>query len=308
MTAGTATRRMFEHLRGIADRVGECAGDVQAIRAVIDDFSCLDEATRRVEGRAVPCPDPRGEWVTAPGSDPDRRLLYLHGGSWLSGSPYGYRPMAARISRSTGCSVFVLDYRLAPENPFPAGLDDCARACRWLRRNGPEAARAATFVAVAGDSAGGNLTLATVLRLKDEGDEAPDATVALSPAVDLTWKSPSIRTRADVDPILRPDRLTLISQVYVQGAQSLEHPYVSPVFGDFAGLRNILIQAGDQEVLLDDARRIADRLTEQGVRAELQIYPGMPHVFQMFAPTVGTAGEAIENMGRFIRSSMTRLP
>ena len=304
----TATRRMFEHLRGIAERVGECAGDVSAIRAVIDDFSCLDEATRQVEGRALPCAEPRGEWVLAPESDPDRRLLYLHGGSWLSGSPYGYRPMAARISRSTGCSVFVLDYRLAPENPFPAGLEDCVQTYRWLRCNGPESTSAARCVVIAGDSAGGNLTLATILKLKDEGEEAPEATVALSPAVDLTWQSPSMRTRADVDPILRPDRLNLISQVYVQGVRSLEHPYVSPVFGDFAGLRNILVQSGDQEVLLDDARRIADHVREQGVDAELQIYPRMPHVFQMFAPTVKAAGEAIESIGRFVRSSTTRWP
>lgn len=304
--ADPATQSMFEHLRGIARRVAECGGDVDAIRAAIDDFSNLDAATRRTEGRAIAHAEPRGEWVIADNGEADRRLLYLHGGSWMSGSPYGYRPLAARISRSTGCAVFVLDYRLAPENPFPAGLEDCVRTYQWLRGHGPESAGAARSVAVAGDSAGGNLALATVLRLRDMRDEPPDATVALSPAVDLTWQSPSLRTHAEVDPILRRDRLPLVSELYVQGVERMEHPCVSPVFGDFHGLRNVLIQVGDQEVLLDDARRIVDHMRAQSVDAELQIYPGMPHVFQMFAPTVAAAGQAIEKIGAFVRASSVR--
>lgn len=296
---------MFEHLRGIARRVTDCSGDVRCIRAAIDDFSALDAATRAVEGRYVRCEDPKGEWVMARNSDPARRLLYLHGGSWMSGSPYGYRPLAARVAGATGCSVLVLDYRLAPENPFPAGLDDCVRAYLWLRDNGPAGAAAARSLVLAGDSAGGNLALASALRLRDEGVEPPAALVALSPAVDLTWQGATLETHAALDPILRPDRLGLVSRAYVQGAERMDHPYVSPLYGDFRGLGRLLIQVGDHEVLLDDAKRLRDRAFEGGVDVELQIFPGMPHVFQMFAPTVVSAGEALQRIGRFVTASMS---
>lgn len=298
-----ANRRMLSHLEGIARRVAGCTGDVDAIRAVMEDYSRLDEATRRVDARTKPSANPAGEWVLAEGARPDDRILYVHGGSWMAGSPDGYRPLAARISRQTGCSVFVLDYRLAPEHPFPAGLEDCTRAWEWLSGNGPESASPARKLVLAGDSAGGNLVLATALNLKENGARLPDAVAALSPATDLTWQSPSLRSRADVDPILRPDRLQLVSEAYVQGAERMEHPFVSPVFGDFRGLSRILIQVGDREVLLDDAKRIAGRMRDQGVDVALQIHERMPHVFQLFAPTVGAATDAIERMGEFIRDS-----
>lgn len=300
-----ATRHMFEHLRGIAGRVAGCSGDIICIRTVIDDFSALDAATRTVGGRTISCEEPPGEWVAAAHSDPSRRLLYIHGGSWMSGSPYGYRALAARLSRATGCVVFVLDYRLAPENPFPAGLDDCVRAYRWIQHNGPESAAAARSLALAGDSAGGNLAVATALRLKSEGVDPPAALVALSPAVDLTWQGATLQTHAAVDPILRPDRLGLVSQAYVQGAERMDHPYVSPLFGEFHGLGRFLIQVGDQEILLDDAKRLRDRALEHDVAVELQIFPGMPHVFQMFAPTVASAAEAVQRIGEFVRASMS---
>lgn len=294
---------MVAHLEGIAGRVAECAGDVAAVRTVIEDYSRLDEATRRMDARRMVSERPAGEWVLAAGARPDHRILYVHGGSWMSGSPDGYRPLAARISRETGCAVFVVDYRLAPEHPFPAGLDDCADAWRWLAANGPESAAPAAALYLAGDSAGGNLAVAAALRLRDGGERLPDAVAVLSPAVDLTWQSPSLRTRADVDPILRPDRLHQVSEAYVQGAERMDHPYVSPLYGDFRGLCRFLIQVGDREVLLDDARRLAARVTEQGVDVALQEYPQMPHVFQLFAPTVGAATDAIERIGAFVRGA-----
>lgn len=294
-----ATERMIAHLQGIARRVADCVGDLQGIRAVIEDYSRLEASTRLVDGRAVPSRNPCGEWIMAPNSRPDRRLLYIHGGSWMSGSPDGYRPLASRIARATGYTVFVVDYRLAPENPFPAGLDDCVAAFRHIRDRGPDPASPARSLVVAGDSAGGNLALATVLKLRDQAESLPDAVMALSPAVDLTWTSPSLETHAGVDPILRPERLSLVSEAYVQGAERMEHPYVSPIFGDFRGFPRLLIQVGDREVLLDDARRIAGHAGDQGATVDLQIYEGMPHVFQMFAPAVSVAVEAIENLGKF---------
>lgn len=296
-----AVAAMTAHLEDIARRVADCGGDVEAVRAVIDDYSRLDDATRRVDARTLASTQPVGEWVLAPGARPDHRMLYIHGGSWMSGSPDGYRPLAARISRETGYAVFVLDYRLAPEHPFPAGLDDCVEAWGWLTEAGPEGSAPARGMVVTGDSAGGNLALATSLKLKDSGDRLPDAVVVMSPAVDLGWRSPSLRTRADVDPVLRPDRLGLVSEAYVQGAARMDDPYVSPLYGDFSGVSRVLVQVGDREVLLDDARRITERLSGQGVDVELQVYEHMPHVFQLFAPTVGAATDAIERIGGFVR-------
>lgn len=296
-----AIAKMTAHLRSISRRVADCAGDVQAVRAVIEDYSCLDESTRRVDARTMESSKPAGEWVLADGCEPGHRLLYVHGGSWMSGSPEGYRPLAARIARRTGCQVFVLDYRLAPENPFPSGLDDCVEAIEWLRHHGPDSGSAARKLVVAGDSAGGNLALAAVLKCKDDGAVLPAAVLALSPAVDLTWQSPSLQTHAGVDPILRPDRLHLVSEAYVQGSERMDHPYVSPLFGDFTGLPRALIQVGDREVLLDDARRLSARMEEQGIGVELQIYEQMPHVFQVFAPAVAAADDAVDRIGKFVR-------
>lgn len=301
--ADPAVRKMITHLEGVARRVADCAGDVGAVRDVIEDYSRLDDATRRVDARTMASEDPPGEWVMADGARPDHRILYVHGGSWMSGSPDGYRPMAARVSRETGCSVFVLDYRLAPEHPYPAGLEDCVAAWQWLTGCGPESVSTAKKLVVAGDSAGGNLALSTVLKLKDDGGWLPDAVVALSPAVDLTWQSPSLELNADSDPILRPDRLHLVSEAYVQGVERIDHPYISPLFGDFTGLPRVLIQVGDREVLLDDAKRIAKRMMDHGVDVELQVYEAMPHVFQLFAPAVGAAMDAVERIGAFVRGA-----
>lgn len=302
MTTGDpAVAAMNAHLRAIAQRVADCAGDIEAVRAVIEDYSRLDESTRRVDARTTGSARPAGEWVVADGCEPGDRLLYLHGGSWMSGSPDGYRPLAARIARRTGCEVFVPDYRLAPEHPFPSGLEDCVEALEWLCSHGPDSASPARKLVVAGDSAGGNLALAAVLKRKCDAARLPDAVVVLSPAVDLTWGSPSLRTHADVDPVLRPDRLNLVSEAYVQGAERMDHPWISPVFGNFSGLPAALIQVGDREVLLDDAKRISGRMVEQGVVVSLQVYEQMPHVFQVFAPAVPAAADAVDSIGEFVR-------
>ena len=293
---------MMAHLENIARRVADCGADVSAVRTVIEDYSHLDEATRRVDARSTRSEKPAGEWVLADGARTDDRLLYVHGGSWMSGSPQGYRPLAARISRETGYSVFVLDYRLAPEHPFPAGLEDCVEAWQWLSANGFASASTARKLVIAGDSAGGNLALAAVLKLQDHRIRLPDAVVALSPAVDLTWQSTSLQSRADIDPILRPDRLERVSAAYVQGAERMDHPYVSPLFGDFTALSRVLIQVGDRDIVMDDAKLMAERLKEQKVEVERQVYEKMPHVFQLFAPSVGAATYAIDRIGDFVRS------
>lgn len=301
------TEKMIEHLRCISARVLDNLGDISKIREIIEDYSKLDEDTRRVDAKIIESRNPPGEWVLAANSHPERRLLYLHGGSWMSGTVQGYRPLAARIAAASGCSVFSLNYRLAPENPYPLGLEDCVAAYEWITENAPGPSKdhltkyPHEFVAIAGDSAGGNLTLATALRIRQENfNKLPNALVCLSPATDLTWGSDSMVSKREVDPIINPERLHLVAQAYLQGREKLTHPHVSPLFGDFSDLPRTLIQVGEAEVLLDDATRFADKAQSQGADVSLGIFEDMPHVFQMFAPTVDTASQAIEKIGHFL--------
>jgi acetyl esterase/lipase len=196
--------------------------------------------------------------------------------------------------------VLAVDYRLAPEHAFPAGLDDCETAFEWMTRNGPDAGGAAAVSFVAGDSAGGNLALALSVRRADGGRPQPAALVALSPATDLLWTGESVKSRADADPILRPDRLHLVAQAYVQGRAALDDPEVSPLYGNLADLPPTLLQCGDAEILLDDSVRFARRAGDRGADVRLSVWPRMPHVFQMFAPYLPEAERALDEIGVFL--------
>ncbi len=290
------------HLRQLADRVASAAPDLNIIRALIDEYSQVDDSTCKSGASAtalrighIPC-----EWLLARNSAPSSRLMYIHGGSWMSGSLQGYRAHAGRLAQETGCSVLNVDYRLAPENAFPAGLEDCDRALDWMLSNGPAVEGAAESTFIAGDSAGGNLILALLLKRRDLGKPLPNAAMALSPATDLTWGSPSITNRADIDPILRPQRLGAVVQAYVQNRAAVDDPYVSPLFGELQGLPPLMLQVGEAEVLFDDSTRFADKAKAAGVAVRLEAWPDMPHVFQMFAPFLPQASGALESIGEFV--------
>ena len=290
------------HLQALANQVAASAGDLVRIRQLIDTYSHVDPST--TEYRAVTVPiyaeDVPCEWLTHGDSDESSRLMYVHGGSWMSGSLTGYRAHAARIAAATGCSVLNIDYRLAPENPFPAGLNDCDTALDWMMQNGPDAMNRARSTFIAGDSAGGNLILALLIKRRDEGKELPDAAIALSPATDLTWGSHSIVSRAHVDAVLRPERLSAVVDVYLQNKATIQHPYVSPLSDELTGLPPILIQVGEAEVLLDDAVRFEEKARRAGVSVRLETWPDMPHVFQMFAPFLPQAIRALTSIGHFV--------
>jgi acetyl esterase/lipase len=299
--------RVIEYLRGLAAEAAKAgaSGDVAANRRIVDAYGDVDPSVRRIDaevGRVaaagVPC-----EWLLAPGADPERRLLYIHGGGWTSGGLESHRPLSARISAATGCAVLAVDYRLAPEHPFPAGLDDCIAAYRWLRENGPGGAAPARSVFVAGDSAGGNLTLALLLALKQRALPLPNAAVPISPSTDFLATGDSFRTRAERDPILTmgPEGLRMLSLVYLQGRAKPEDPLASPLYGDFRGLPPLLFQVGDAEVLLDDSTRAAERARAAGVDVTLEVWPEMPHVWHAFAPFLPEATRAIEQLGAFVR-------
>jgi acetyl esterase/lipase len=305
--ASAELQRVLTYLRDLAARAAEAGakGDIAANRRIVDEYGDVDPSVRRIEAdvrrsdvAGVPC-----EWLLAKGSDADRRLLYIHGGGWTSGGLDSHRPLSARISVATGCAVLAVDYRLAPEHPFPAGLDDCLATYRWLREHGPNGQATARSVFVAGDSAGGNLTLALLLALKQRGLPLPNAAVPISPATDFLATGDSYRTRAARDPILKggPEAIRLLSAIYLQGKAQPEDPLVSPLYGDYKGLPPLLLHVGDAEVLLDDSTRVAETARRAGVDVTLEVWPEMPHVWHAFAPYLPEASQAIEQIGAFVR-------
>lgn len=282
------------------------AARVPRMRAAMD---------RLMQGRAFACrfvaADAAGvgaEWVLAPGADPARRTLYIHGGAYTAGSPLSHRSITARFAEITRGAVLAIDYRLMPEHPRRAGIEDCRSAYRWLLANGPDGPLAPSAIFVAGDSAGGNLALSLVAWIRDAGLRAPDAAVALSPATDSTLGSPSLRSNLATDPMLGPifaplarlPRFVLLWGGWLQTRIRPADPVVSPLHGDLSRLPPILIQASRDEMLIDDARRYANRARAAGSPVRLQTWGAMVHVWQIFDPDLTEAREAFEKIAAFI--------
>ena len=237
----------------------------------------------------VPC-----EWLTPPGAAPAPVLLYLHGGAWVLGWTNMHRRMVAHLCRAAGCRALAVDYRLAPEHPFPAALDDCLAAYRGLLADGIRPAE----IAIAGDSAGGTLTLTTLMSLRDADDPLPAAAVCISPATDLEGTGASFWTIRD--PVMTPEFVLRMRKLYA-GGHDLSSPLISPLFGDLRGLPPLLIHAGCGEMLLSDAQRLADKARAAGVPVELVLWPAMWHVWHLMIPTLPEARHAVEEIGEFLR-------
>jgi monoterpene epsilon-lactone hydrolase len=297
------TKAVFHHLRSIANRMFELIHDIEARRKLIEQYFCVHPSTSEIHGRfygVATGPVPM-EWIVADGANPDRRILYIHGGSWVSGSPAGYRAFLSRVSMASGAVVLAVDYRLAPEHKFPAALEDCFQAYQWMRQNSPDGKTPLASAYLMGDSAGGNLALSTLLKIKDLALPLPSAVVALSPATDFTGKSPSFVSRTSVDPIINPLLVPLLIPVYLGKDTDPSDPYASPLFGDYTGMPPLLLQVGDAEVLLDDSTRLAEHAAGSGCDVTLDVWEGMPHVFQGFAPFLPEASKAITKIGEFIQ-------
>jgi acetyl esterase/lipase len=254
------------------------------------------------------CESPRGEWVIPPGCDTRRRVLYIHGGAWAAGSPLSHRAITDRLSRVAQAAVFVVDYRLMPENRFMAGVQDCRDGYRWLLNHGPDSAEPADFMLVAGDSAGGSHTLALIAWARDNGLRQADAAIAFSPSTDLTLTAPSNRGNIKTDHLLGPafGGLSKIPLPVVWWATlaafrvSPTNPVASPLRGDLQNLPTTLIQASDTEMLLDNARRYVAKAKAAGSPATLHTWPGMVHVWQIFVPLLPEAEKAFKDIKRFL--------
>ena len=266
-------------LRAAAKRVdalGRRAGDVR---------------TEPVSADTVPA-----TWVDVKGVRQDRVVLYLHGGAFITETPVFHAALLSRICREARSRGLMLSYRLAPEHPYPAALDDCVSAYRWLLAQGQQPGR----IIVAGDSAGGNLTLALMLRLRDENLPLPAGAVALSPVTDLSFSGESVRRNDGVDDMFSADLLDALVPVYLGKRDLCEHPHVSPLFGDFAGMPPLLLIVGSTELLLDDSVRVAQRWPG----ATLLVWDGMPHVFAGF-DFLPEAKAATQRIGSFIRDCLS---
>jgi len=280
---GTADFKLEQLRAGMGSRREPAVKDVRLIRSKFGDISC--------------------EWVLAPGADRDVRLLYLHGGGFVSGSGAFYLTLAAHISRAAKCAVLLPDYRLAPEHRFPAGLEDCIGAHEWICLNGPSGPGPSKATFIAGDSAGGSLTLATLLALRDRRRPLPAGGIALSPTTDLTLASESLQTAND--PIISARTMPVFRDLYL-GNTDPRNPLASPVFGDYRGIPPLLIQVGEHEMLRDDSIRVAKKARSDGIQVKLELWPGMFHVFQSHEPLLPEAREAIEHIADFMRSRLPR--
>lgn len=275
---------------------------IKDMRAYFENMASLFPLSKDIICESVDANGVPAEWITAPESIEDQVLLYLHGGGYTMGSINTHRHLASRLAKSAKARVFAIDYRLAPEHPFPAALEDALIAYRWLLAHGVETEK----LAIAGDSAGGGLTVATLVALRDKGDDLPAVAVGMSPWVDLAGTGSSMVTKAEVDPMVRPDGVKMMAKLYL-GQAAATTPLASPLYADLRGLPPLLIQVGTSEVLLDDAVRLAERAKSAGVNVTLEQWADMIHVWQFFASMLPEGGQAIDRIGRFIQDHTSTL-
>ncbi|MET4701489.1 monoterpene epsilon-lactone hydrolase [Constrictibacter sp. MBR-5] len=240
------------------------------------------------------CP---AEIVAAPeAAASDRWIVYLHGGGYVIGSCDTHRNLAYALSRAADAQVLLLDYRLGPEHPFPAAVEDAVGAYRWLIARGAKAER----TVIAGDSAGGGLTVSALVVLQDDGDAMPAGGVCISPWTDMEGTGATMQSKAEVDPVIWPPVIAWFADQYLAGADP-KMPLASPLYADLKGLPPLLVQVGTAECLLDDAVRLADRARAAGVEVVLEPWDDMVHVWHMFAPILSEGRDAIERAGAFVR-------
>jgi acetyl esterase/lipase len=306
--------RVFKHLADLLLTPPPPGADpLSFMRKNIERYGSLDSVARAdgVDIQPISAAGVPAEWILPKGwkSGPDARLVYFHGGGWAAGSIESHRPFAALLAKQLGYPVLLVGYSLAPEHPFPAALQDCAKVLAWARKVGPKGAGPTQCLGLAGDSAGGNIAAATVVKVIEEGGERPDRLLLLSASLDLSAQQGRVGI---VDPMvdlsLQEPAFQGILALYVQGKSTAEDPLVSPLRasdGTLAQFPPTLLQVSSNEFLLWDAQQFASRLAANGVRAKLSIWPGMPHVWQLFS-FLPESVEALAEATAFLGSAVPK--
>ena len=273
--------------------------DLAERRVRLDTIASADGVAPDIRFEPIAIGDCDGEWSLAPGSDASRVLLFFHGGGYCSGSIRSHRGMVSEAGRAADVRTLAVGYRLAPESPFPAALEDALAAIEFLRDQGIAADR----IAIGGDSAGGGLSLAVMTSLRDAGKPLPACAWLVSPWVDLEMTGPSIDSKATIDPLIHRQYLEELAANYLHG-QDRRNPLVSPLYADLAGLPPVLIQVGSAETLLDDAVRIAGRLGAADVATSLEVWPHMIHAWHLWSTRLTAGRQALASAGAFIRTHL----
>ena len=267
-------------------------------RQRLDEVGSTWPVTSDVTCEAVDCDGVPGEWSLVPGSEPSQALLYFHGGGYCSGSIASHRRLVTEAGRAARRRTLAIDYRRAPEHPYPAAHEDALTAWRFLRKQGI----AANSIAVGGDSAGGNLTLALIARLRAAGEDLPACAWLLSPWTDLTMSGATLQTRDAVDPLIHTAYLTELADSYAPPPIDRRDPLISPLFADLAGFPPMLIQVGSAETLLADATRLVEAAGNADVEVRLEIWPHMIHAWPVWNAALADGRRALASAGQFIRT------
>lgn len=274
--------------------------NVMTLRAIMADMArSARPAPAPVSTESVDLGGVKAERLSVADANRTKAILYIHGGGFVAGEPANHRPLTWRLAAQTRIPVYAIDYRLAPEHPFPAGLEDCVAAYRALLGKGI----APSKIAVGGDSAGGNLTLATALKLKQEGVALPGCLVALSPVTDLVEGGPSHKENVKSDALFNARTFDTVAPVYCPGHDAAD-PLVSPLRGDMTGLPPTLFQCSGAEMLRDDSVRMAEKMKKAGVDTTLEVWPRVFHVWQVMADILPEGRAAIEKIAAFIREKL----
>lgn len=273
---------------------------VDALRASFEQIASLTKIPKDAKCEPLDAAGVPAEWISAPESVNDRVILYFHGGGYVGGSIDSHREYCIRLARASKTRVLLIDYRRAPEHRFPAALEDATKVYDWLISS--EGIKPKNII-IAGESAGGGLTIATLIKLRDDQMELPAAGVCLSPFLDLAISGESVISKAEVDPLVTQADLEFCAKLYL-GEEDNRNPLASPLYADLKKLPPLYIQVGTAEILLDDSIRFADLARAAGVDVSLDIWDDMIHMFQMFAAMAPEGQDAIDKIGEFILKSL----
>lgn len=271
--------------------------DIATVRNIFEEWHLPTVEPERVMYAEVDAGGVPAMWCIPEGCAEDRVLLYAHGGGGVVGSMHTHRKLVGHLAKAAGTRALVPDYRLAPEHPFPAGVEDCVAAYRWLLEQGIEPAHVAT----AGDSAGGNLAVGSSLKLREQGEDLPAAIIALSPYLDMELSGAAMEANEATEALVSRPLMEQMVENYLCGQASVTDPLANPLHADLTGLPPLYIAAGDHEMLRDDGTRLATRAEQAGVLVTLEVEPEMQHVFQFMAGRAPEADAAVARIGAWVR-------